>query len=172
MTKWTLKGLYQSSIKLSSSRLKPPESPTKKLEKIVPFAGVNTVLFQLSMRGVTQKYVNHRINILFIGLDVSREPKDGYIKVEDNTGVYYFNKPSLSNTISRNRCSCHDYFFTWGIWNFNNGALFGDKPRPYRRLTPPPPKGYPYRNPNKICGICKHVYNAMKYLQATGYVIN
>lgn len=172
MNKWTLKELYQSSIKLSSTRIKPNESPVKKLESIIPFAGVNTVLFQLSMRGVTQQYVNHRINILFIGLDFSTEFKEGYLKIEDKTGTYYFSKPSLGNTQIRCRCTCHDFYFTWGIWDFNNGALFGNKPRPYKRKTPPPPKGYPYRNEKKIPGLCKHLFNAMKFLQSSSLVTN
>ena len=171
MPNWTLRDLYLSSTRLSPTRKNPPESPSRRLEKVIPFAGVKTVLFQLAMRGVTQNQVTHRVNILFTGIDVKTEPTNGHLEIKDNTGTYYFAKPTANGSIARVRCTCHDFYFTCGIWDFNTGALFGDKPRPYKRKTPPPPKGWPYRNPDKIPGTCKHIFNAIKFLQSSGYVI-
>ncbi len=168
---WTIKKLFQSGVRLSSNRLKPPISPSVRLDKVIPFAGTNSVLFQLTLKGVTELNssgfpVNHKVNILFYGLRVERFEVKGFIKVTDNTGDYWFEVPSANSTNVRYRCTCKDHYFTWGIWNFNQGAIFGNKPRPYKRLTPPPPNGYPYRNPNKYCGICKHGSNSVKYLQS------
>ena len=170
MPQWTAKGLYQSTLSLSSTRANIKPSPDKQIEKIIPFAGTKIILFQLSMAGVTQKNVRHQVNVLFTGIDIKREPTDGYIKISDKTGDYWYSKPSANSSTIRYRCTCKDAYFTWLIWDFKQGAIFGDKPRPYKRLTPLPPKGYPYRNPDEIPGACKHFFNSIKHLQANKYI--
>jgi hypothetical protein len=172
MAKWTIKSLFQSGIRVSQGRINPPSSPSIRLDKIIPFAGTNSVLFQLTLKGVTELNssgypVNHKVNLFFYGVDIKRVEVKGYIKVTDNTGDYWFNPPNANNTNVKVRCTCKDHYFTFGIWNFNQGAIFGNKPRPYKRLTPPPPNGYPYRNVNQYCGIDKHITNSVKYLQNT-----
>lgn len=168
---FTIKKIFQSTLKLNSERAKPKNSPSQKVDKIIPFAGVNSCLFQVSMKGVTQKGVRHRVNILVTNLDVSRKEvsESDYFYYKDKDGDYWIKKPNPSTDEFRVRCSCHDFYFTWGIWNFLNNCIFGNKPRPYRRLTPPPPKGYPYRNPLKVFGGCKHLWNAVKHLETNKF---
>jgi hypothetical protein len=170
MPKWTIKSLFQSGIRVSSSRVKTPSSPTIRLDRIIPFAGTNSVLYQLTLKGVTELNdngypVNHKVNLFFYGLDVQRSETKGYLKVSDNTGDYWFEVPTANNSNVKVRCTCKDHYFTFGIWNFNQGAIFGNKPKPYTRKTPNPPLGRGFRNINQFCGICKHGTNSTKYLQ-------
>lgn len=168
---WTIRNIFQSTLKLNPERKTPPDSPPRRLDKIIPFAGVNTCLFQVSMKGVTQAGVTHRVNILVTSLDIKRKPVEdkAYFKFTDKDGDYWIQKPNPSTGEFRIRCSCHDHYYTWGIWNFFNDTIFGNKPRPYKRKTPPPPKGYPYRNPKKYVGMCKHIIHAVKFLEQQGY---
>jgi hypothetical protein len=163
----TLRDLFVSSTKLSPSRSSAPsQSPDIKLDKVIPFAGAKMCLFQISMRGVTQQGVRHRVNILATGIDVTRQDTSdpNKFKFNDKDGDFWIPKIDPVKSPVKVRCSCHDHYFTWGIWNFNNDA----KPRPYKRLTPAPPVGYPYRNPKQLPGICKHIRNAVTRLQNMG----
>lgn len=162
----SIRELFQSTLKLSSSRKNPSSSPDIRLDNIIPFAGLNTCLFQVSMRGVTQEGVRHRVNILVNNIKVERTKTEGYFKFTDKDGDFWVEKPNPNTGSFRVRCSCHDHYFTWGWWNFIHDACFGVRPRPYKRKTPPPPKGYPYRNPLKIVGICRHIVNSVRLLQA------
>jgi len=175
MPKWTIRSLYQSGLRLSPTRANVAKSPAIRVDTIIPFAGVNSALFQLTLKGITQVSsngypVNHKVNLLFSGLNVTNEEIKGYIKVTDNTGTYFIEPPTANNTEVRVRCSCHDFYFTWGIWNFLQGAIFGNKPRPYVRKTPSPPQGRPFRNPMHYSGGCKHVWNAVNYLKQNGFM--
>lgn len=168
----TLKDIFLSSTKLSPSRSNSPNpSPNIRIDKIVPFAGANMCLYQLSMNGVTQAFIRHRVNILVTDINVLREdPKNpNYMSFTDKDGVFFIPKVDTKKDTFKIRCSCHDFYFTWGIWNFTKGAIFGNKPRPYKRLTPPPPKGYPYRNPKHLMGLCKHVRNSVNTMIKVGW---
>jgi hypothetical protein len=158
--KWTLRDLFTSTIKLSANRKNPPTSPKPSLDKIIPFAGTNTCLFQISMNGVTVK-ARHRVNVFFYGLEISRVPKENFIETEDKTGKYWIEKPQVYTTPVLLRCTCPDHFFTWGWWNFYKKALFGPKQKPYIRKT----KNWPERNPKKYPGFCKHVFWAIRIMQ-------
>lgn len=63
------------------------------------------------------------------------------------------------------RCGCKDFYYTWYYYDYKASALAGPKFRPYKRKTKPPPKGMPYRNPEKVPGLCKHIIGVFKLLQ-------
>ena len=165
--KWTFRDLYQSGVRVNPfSRKTIAYSPKVKLVKIIPFAGVKSAIYQLKMNGVTQKTI-HNVNIQVSGLKiVTREPRylDGYTMVDEGDKKYWIPTPSASTSVIKVRCTCKDYYFTFGWWNFRQGSMFGRQQKPYKRKTPKPPKGRPYRNPQKFAGSCKHCSNSVKFL--------
>jgi hypothetical protein len=165
---WSFRDLFQSGVRLNpKTRKKPSKSPNIRLKKIVPFAGVNSALFQMEMDGVTQYPVRHKVNIFVSGIETTQEEQSNrnkYFQYSDGKNDYWIEKPSTKDPKVTVRCTCKDYYFTWGWWNFKQGAMFGRQQKPYVRKTPPPPDGYPYRNPNKYAGSCKHVTNSIKWL--------
>lgn len=68
------------------------------------------------------------------------------------------------------RCSCAAYYFWFSYANKAVKAHYGTKFPIYVRKTPPPPKGYPYKNPGNIPGLCKHQLLALSSLTKTGAV--
>lgn len=167
---FTIQQLFQSTLRLNKNRANPDPSPDIRIEKIIPFAGVRSCLFQVSMRGVTQKNVRHRVTILATDIDVLREdPQNSlkYFPFEDKDGKYWIEKPDPRTTKVRIRCSCLDAYFTWTLWNYINDTAFGSKPRPYVRKT----TYYPERNPNHYFGISKHEIWAIKFLESKGFWI-
>lgn len=57
--------------------------------------------------------------------------------------------------------NCSDAFFRLNWWNHNEGAIFGRKPRGYKRKTTTAPSVNPTHKP----GICKHMVNSVTALE-------
>jgi hypothetical protein len=172
---WSIRDLFQSRIKHSPKKKKFTDTNEVTLDRIIPFAGTDSALFQLSMDGVTED-TRHRVNILCRRIMVQttkptrKQEKADFIQVDDKDGItYWVEEPNASTDLVKIRCTCKDYYFVWGWWNFKDNAMFGRQQRPYRRKTPAPPRGKPYVNPKKLPGLCKHVYHAVKHLQRRGY---
>lgn len=70
------------------------------------------------------------------------------------------------------RCSCPDYRWTWGWDNYEKKVMAGPNVPPYQRKTPPPPEGYPYRNPQHVIGPCKHIRACLKWLEKHAILSN
>lgn len=160
---WNLNQIYQSTINFSKARANPDDCSDKRLEGIIPFAGLGTALFQFSMRGVTQAGVRHRTNILFSGLKIYTENTkppnlnlNDFIKVKEAEGTYYVEKPVSRKTPCVFRCTCKDWYFVCSYSAWKHKVIFGAKAKPYIRKTPAPPVGYPYRNPKLVVIFCKH----------------
>lgn len=168
---WTAKSLYASTISFKSWRKKYSKPGNIVLKKPVPFAGTSSILFNATMKGVTQYPDLHRVTIMFSGLKFAKEPFKNCIDVEYKGKVYYVEKPSLNKTTIRVRCSCKDFYFCFSLWDYLNRAIVGPKPKKYTRKTPPPSQGgRPYVNPGKIPGLCKHVFWLLKYLKQKEWV--
>ena len=102
---------------------------------------------------------------------LAREYFKGCIEVTYKGHTYYIEKPSLSKTTIRVRCSCKDFYFSFALWDYMQRAIVGPKPKKYTRKTPSPEQGgRAYRNPRKIPGLCKHIFNALRYLKSKGWV--
>lgn len=54
-------------------------------------------------------------------------------------------------------CTCDAYYYYFWWWNKKVDAHSGNNYPKYKRKTPPPPEGYPEKNPQKIPGMCKHL---------------
>jgi hypothetical protein len=162
--KWTAQRLYASTVRFKKWRSNYSSSRTRTLVKVIPYVGTKTVLFHFESKGLTVR-ATHQIFIAFHEIEVLDTPKAGYIEIEFRNEKYWMEKPDMYKTPIRVRCSCSDFFFSFGLWNFQEGALFGGRPRPYRRKT----KTFPPRNPKHIPGVCKHLFNALLWLQTNNY---
>jgi len=173
--------------KVSAKRIPPKASGMMRLEtakQIGPDDG--DVLLQLSHQGVT---VNGEHTVTMVLRNPERVEKNIAMDDPDNhfvlkkwwfltLGAKHFEKPIMNKANFLINCTCPDFYYTWGIWVYNKGDLIGQKPPPYKRKTPPPgipapgwPNGgYPYRNPGKHPGGCKHVYNSIQLLRIKGYL--
>jgi len=77
------------------------------------------------------------------------------------------NLPDLSQTTVLARCACQAYYFYFVYANAKiGGQISGNRFKPYVRKTPPPPAGYPYKNPGDIPGVCKHIIFLINTLKA------
>lgn len=169
MSEWTIKRLYDSGIRVSPSRRFTPSSGSRDLRKIIPYVGAHMALFQFESMGVTTEFL-HQINLNFLGLEVTYDQRDigTHLVVLDVTGRKVFiEKPDFYRTRCLVRCSCPDFYFTYGYWNYSQGALFGPRPRPYVRKSNRGP-----RNPGHYPGLCKHLINCGLLMQTKEWTSN
>ena len=114
-------------------------SETRKLERLIPFVGTSTLLLQFENRGLTEKRAIHRIHIQFQNLNIQKVEEDDYppenhFSAKYKGNKFFIEKPMLEQNM-KSRCSCSDFYFRFSYPNFSEGALFGSKPRPYKRKT-------------------------------------
>lgn len=158
--------LYDSTKKLSMRRADYAQNTNWNLKNVVPFMGTKTLLFQAECFGETVNGI-HVVNVQFSGLKILEElPENAdYKKITYKDVDYYVERPTLETKCSV-RCSCPDFYFTWAFYNHKNKALFGSLPKKYiRKTTTRPP-----RNPLKVPGICKHIFQLQSYLRVHDYL--
>ena len=73
--------------------------------------------------------------------------------------------PSSTTDKAKVRCGCDAYYYYFWWWNKKHDAHAGSNFKQYVRKTPPPPEGYPEKNPGKIPGVCKHIAYLVKELR-------
>lgn len=168
---WTAKTLFRSTVKFKKWRKNYSKSGKITAHQPIPFRGTGSILFTQLHKGVTQAPDNHKVVIMFSGLKFSDKSFRNCLQVEYKGSTYYIEKPKLSKTTIRVRCSCKDFYFCFSLWDYQTRCIVGPKPKKYTRKTPAPPVGRPYRNPKKFPGLCKHVFNALEYLKSKGYVL-
>lgn len=158
----TVRQLYNSGIRVASTRRFPPSSKTRRIVGVVPYIGTKSILFQLEHYGITQA-AQHAIYIMFSGLHITEDEQDTgyYLVIPHKDKKLFVQKPDYDKTKIRVRCSCLDFYHTYALWDYNSGCLFGTKPRPYKRKTTTRPP----RNPNHYPGMCKHIYNSLLLFQ-------
>ena len=170
-THWTAKSLFESTVKFKAWRKKYSKSGAIVPKNPVPYRGTASVLFNQIHKGITQAPDDHRVVIMFSGVKFAREYFKGCIEVTYKGHTYYIEKPSLSKTTIRVRCSCKDFYFCGAYPNYINRCIVGPKPKKYTRKTPPPSQGgRAYRNPKNQSMMCKHIFNALRYLKSKGWV--
>ena len=118
----------------------------------------------------------YKTNMVFLDMEFT-DTKDKKHPIPFNVGIgsdkqtywmEFIDKKKHSMLIS---CTCKDQQFTSQWYAAKRGILFpGAKPIPYRRLTPPPPKGRPFANKFFTPNVCKHMYVTVLDLQKRGFV--
>lgn len=163
---WTVKQLYNSTVQVSSSRKFYSSSKTRRIVRVIPYVGSKTVLFQLEHYGITVN-AQHAVNLLFGGLEITEEGRslDTHLKVPYKGRQYWVQKVDYDKSPVLVRCTCPDFYFTFAYWNWKAGAIFGPKPRPYKRKT----KTRGPRNPSQHPGYCKHCYNSFLLFQTNSW---
>lgn len=179
--RWTWEKLAQSATRLNPKTRgrNYPYVPKYELQKytsgpnrgkpvIVPYVGTKSVLISLRAWGVTQASI-HSITLQFSDCEILTEnPNDaGYFSCEYDDQFYWIKKLDRRSNPLTSRCSCRDYVFSFSIFNYKQGCLYGPPPKPFRRKTNRKP-----RNPGQFPGICKHVYYAWNLLKSAGLTIN
>lgn len=179
----TIAQIVNGARAVSKNRI--PPKPSGKIH--IPRARVlesGDILVQVRHTGVTVNGI-HTVSLLFrnpqpVNPETAKANPINHFKVNDSwaerimtlgfggKGQHFERMRKQSTDIAFN-CTCPDFYFTWGIWVFRQGSLVGQEPPPYKRLTPPPPIGRPYRNPKKIPGGCKHIINSIHHMAQMGY---
>jgi hypothetical protein len=85
-----------------------------------------------------------------------------YLEKGDPDGVTFTGVGGQHTVVPLNRnqadvkvsCTCEDFYWRFGKYNFVSNALLGQKPPPYRRKTTTRGPA----NPKKLPGMCKHVF--------------
>lgn len=177
MATWTFEKLYKSTISFKQWRRSYSQNDRMNIAAIIPYKGTKSVLFQGSCFGRTQKSI-HKTNLLFSGVEIIEENSSmtdetrpnliDYIKVEHKRKTYYIQKIDPRKHGLTVRCTCADFFYRFAWYNHEKGALYGPKPRPYRRV---PGSTRPPQNPGHFAGMCKHIYNLYSFMRASGYTV-
>jgi hypothetical protein len=167
MARWTVKGLLQSTAKLTKWRERGySSSKSRHVVKVIPYAGTNLFVMQQEHFGLTVN-AHHIVNLSFYDVKITYKemPLDFFMVVPYKNRNWYIEKPDLSKTPFRCRCTCPDFYFRFAYWNWKNGAIFGPKPRQYVRKT----RTRPRVNPNGYPGFCKHIHNGLLLMQSNNW---
>ena len=168
-----LEDLVKSAMKFDPGNVRMSQKDSVEFEnvKAEPMAGIKSVTVNaLTISKTFKAKRKYKTIVAFYGLDFSEKEKPGMSNVKDlkNNITWWVEQPTLSQSKVRVACSCHDFYFTGALWVYNEGGLFGRKPRAYIRKT----TNYPERNALHIPMICKHIWHLTDILIQNGWLIN
>jgi len=127
------------------------------------FPGVNALMVRATTRGSTGR--NYNQTIMFANVDYHDEDAEDNVALKATNQKDYFITPiSMGNNKVNVRCNCLDFYYRFALWNFNDGSLFGRKPKAYHRVTDTRPPV----NPQKVPGVCKHLLRFAGSLEQSG----
>lgn len=125
---------------------------------VIPSVNERTLLIKARIVGEESKY---DVQIRFINVFFSDEPRAGYTEVKAMDGrTYYIKQFTASQTQARVKCTCLDFHYRFSLWNHGKRALEGDPPAPYIKKTDSAPV-----NPNRVPGSCKHILKLVNFLK-------
>lgn len=129
--------------------------------KIIPYIGTKALYIKGLARNPTsgKKYDTQ---VFFSQVEYENENTPENITFMANDQKEYNIQPiDLATNNIRVRCNCLDFYHRFALWDFNDGSIFGAKPKPYRRKT----VHYPPVNPQQTPGVCKHIIKTITALQ-------
>ena len=178
---WNSLKLFRSGCQVSKGREHPKPSGMRSLKNVVPYVGTKAVLFQFLHIGVTLPWMTYQVDLMFSDVeythDANQSNEQEWVQIKYRDLSVYMKKIDLNKNRVRVRCACPDFYFTFAWQDFQQGALFGSKPKRYVRKTiwnPTAPvghRGYPPRNPNNYAGMCKHCANSIQLAQQNGWIL-
>jgi len=90
-----------------------------------------------------------------------------YFVIQDRGEALAIRRLSIYRHKVQVRCGCKDFYFRFGWYLKTNNAFYGSGPKPYQRKT----TWWPSVNPQKIPGMCKHLWNVVYTLSNSKYII-
>lgn len=167
-SRWTMLNLFRSGIRVNpKTRSRPKPSGSVSLKNVIPYVGTKSLLLQFLHEGISLPMV-YQVDLMWSGCEfVNEDPRDlrNWMKVSYKDFHVWVRKPDISRNTVRVRCACPDFYFTYAYQDWQQGALFGSKPKPYVRKT----LHYPRRNPHNYAGCCKHIANSVAFSQNAGW---
>ena len=168
-----LEDLLKSAMKFDPGNVRSAQKDSVEFDnvKAQPLAGIKSVTVNaLTISKTFKARRKYKTIVAFYGLEFSEKEKPNMSTIKDlkSNLIWWVEQPTLSQSQVRVACSCSDYYYTFGLWNYNEGGHFGRKPRAYIRKT----TTYPERNPNHLPGICKHIWHLTDTLIQNGWLIN
>ena len=130
---------------------------------LTPAKGVKTVTYKANVKGDLDIY---QTMIKFFGVDFVDADGTGVDKAKFRKDTYYFKKPGRRINEVQLKCSCSDFRFMFEKQLYDEKGLIG-RWRKYKRKTPPPPIGRPFKNPDDYMGYCKHIWSFLEKLRTT-----
>lgn len=120
--------------------------------------------FSLKITGLARNFWSGKkydTVIVFNDVDYEKENTNRNITFTAVDGEEYHVLPiNLRRHTVRVACNCLDFYWRFALWNFANGSLEGEKPKPYVKKTNRPPV-----NPEHKPGICKHLIKTVQVLR-------
>ena len=161
----TINKLIKGALKL---RKKEPKFKNLKIAKlrIVPQVNKESFFINTWVTGSTGS-IQYKTSIMFEDITSERLNRGekclkGFMKIRSpKKKLYCVEKPTMSKTKVKVRCSCEDFFFTYAFWNKGKDGLYGGPLKPYKRKTTDRPE----RNPKHVPGMCKHLFKLVDELR-------
>lgn len=163
--------VYLKDVKQELRKFRPGTTRKYPIYRVTKMTSVGSeitksVSYKAVVSGETN---NYQINIQFFKVKYAEGKKEGYSPVDAEGEKLYYKIPTIRSNPVHIKCSCPDFRFRFEKELYDAGGLVGNWRR-YTRKTPPPPKGYPYANPQHLLGFCKHVWSALDHLKSKGLV--
>ena len=167
----TIKGKPTNRMKLVPYPRKTSDYPKLRITRLDsrPSVGVKSLTFKAVVKSeeTAESYITF---VQFFGVSYSKEKDDKHtvpVKVDDT--LWYHEMPSIEKHKVSLKCSCYDFRYRMEKELYDKKSLIGNW-RKYVRQTPPPPKGYPYANPEHVLMFCKHIWSLLNALKKAGRI--
>lgn len=163
--KFSLDELLVITRKFFPKRFGSATMALPRVKKLIytPFVGTKVFSIRSTVAGIAEKKT-YKVIMVFQSIDYS-DVKDAKHSVElkvdlggGKTKMVYVAPLTKKNKVQV-RCGCKDFYFRAGYYHWENGTLYGVKPRKYVRITGPvgTPGAWPSVNPDRVPMICKHI---------------
>lgn len=140
--------------------------------KFVPYIGTSSLLVSgyvesASRVGIRYPAVIYFRDVDFVKSELARGQPGFFVLGYKDTTVGVKQLDAMRNRVQV-RCGCPDFYFRFGWYLKENNAFYGKGPKPYVRKT----TWWPSVNPERIPGMCKHLWNLVALLVRNNMVRN
>ena len=152
----TINDLIESTIRYQERRAHPPKIEISEI-KARPFVplGIAEKIRAWVLRAIGKRHILYEARV--------RSEKSDEAYLVQILGESMTNNELSLNTTVKVRCSCPDFTWRFGPYNYEHRALLGKKYPLYTKKTNRPPV-----NPDHIPGLCKHLMSVVQSISAIG----